>query len=376
LNPWEFRFASAVLRVLGFFFRLMPLRHDHVVLATARVGYLEGNLAFIHSALLKMRPALKPILLLEPYGYGLRAKVGYMLRLVRGMYHVSTAHLVVIDNAFLPVHVAPHRKGTKVVQVWHAVGALKRFGFDAPLAEPERTFLHRYYDAVIVSADAVRKPWASALRTPLDHVAALGTPRTDFFFDTAAMSAAKADVLGRYPQLRGRRVVVYAPTFRGRGREKQAAEAGLDAGALRRALPADYALVLKAHPNLPPTATDTAGFDVIVDQSFEINRLLAATDVLITDYSSSIFEWALLRRPLVLLVPDLEEYVRDPGMYLDYRTDMIGTQVRSTDEVARVLLAGDFDLGAYDSFIERYVAACDGHSSERFVDTYVADQGA
>src|SRR5665647_1801971 len=113
-----------------------------------------------------------------------------MLRLVRGMYHVSTAQLVVVDNAFLPVHLAPHRRGTTVVQVWHAVGALKRFGFDAPLAEPERTFLHRYYDSVIVSAEAVREPWSTAFRTPIERVAALGTPRTDFFFDSAAMAEA------------------------------------------------------------------------------------------------------------------------------------------------------------------------------------------
>jgi CDP-ribitol ribitolphosphotransferase len=371
LTGWEYLLAGTLLRVLGFFFRLLPLRRDRVVFATARLPYLEGNLAFIHAALKKMRPDIHPVLLLEPYDYGLRAKLDYMLRLVRSMYHVSTAQLVVLDNAFLPVHVARHRSGTTVVQVWHAVGALKRFGFDAPLAEPERTFLHRYYDNVIVSAEAVREPWSTALRTPIEQVVALGTPRTDFFFDSAQMAEAKADLLERFPQLRQRRVVVYAPTFRGRGREKQAAAAGLDAPALRRALPPEYALVLKTHPNLPPTATDRAGYDVIVDPAFEINRLLAATDVLVTDYSSSIFEWAMLRRPLVLLVPDLDEYARDPGMYLDYSTDMIGRQVNSAQGVADAILNEDFDPAAYDAFNERYLGACDGHSSERFVERFV-----
>ena len=101
------------------------------------------------------------------------------------MYHVRTAGLVVVDNAWLPVHVAPHRHGTTVVQVWHAAGALKRFGMDTitPLEEPERTFLHRYYDYVVSSGDASREPWAAAFRTPLDRVLPLGTPRTDPFFD-------------------------------------------------------------------------------------------------------------------------------------------------------------------------------------------------
>ena len=371
MSPLEYRLASAALRVLGFFFRLLPLRRRHVVLATARLPYLDGNLAYIHAALKRLRPDVTPVLLLEPYGYGLRAKIGYMLRLIKAMFHVSTARLVVLDNAFLPVHVARHRSETTVVQVWHAVGALKRFGLDAPLDEPERTFLHRYYDSVVVSAEAIREPVSTALRTPLEQVLALGTPRTDFFFDQAALAEARAEVLDRWPALRDRRVVLYAPTFRGRGRSKQASDVGLDAAALRAALPAEYALVLKTHPNLDPSATERAGYDVIVDPAFEINRLLAATDILVTDYSSSIFEWALLRRPLVLLVPDLDEYEREPGLYMDFRKQMIGSQVSSTAEVAQMILAGEFDLAAYDAFIERYLGACDGHASERFVEHFL-----
>ena len=104
----------------------------------------------------------------------------------------------------------------------------------------------------------------------------------------------------------------------------------------------------------------------------DLNDWLAAADVLVTDYSSSIFEWALLRRPLVLLVGDLEAYERDPGLYLDYRTEMIGDQVRDTDGVA----AGDprRDRGradAWDAFIARHMGGCDGHASDRFVERFL-----
>ena len=110
--------------------RLLPSIRDRVVLATARVSALEGNLLFIHRALRARHPEVDCVLLLEPYGYGLRGKLAYLARLVRGMYHLRTAGLFVVDNAYLPVHVAPHRRTTTVVQVWHAVGALKRFGPD------------------------------------------------------------------------------------------------------------------------------------------------------------------------------------------------------------------------------------------------------
>jgi teichoic acid ribitol-phosphate primase len=317
-------------------------------------------------------PNLDYVQLLEPYGYGLLGRAAYLLRLARGMYHLQRARLFVVDNAYLPIHVAPHRPGTTVVQVWHATGALKRFGADTtqPLEEPERSFLHRYYDYVVVSGEAAREPYARALRTPVERVLALGAPRTDPLYDPAWIASARAAFLAAYPTLAERRVVLYAPTFRGRGRGRWA-PSSLDGERLRSLLPAEYALALKTHPNLDPSLAPRAGFDVVLDPRSEIEQALTATDVLVTDYSSSIFDWAILRRPLVLLVPDLAEYERDPGLYVDYRTEMIGTQVLDTEGVARAVLAGLVDEDAYDAFLARHLPA-GGGASDRFVDRFVA----
>ena len=369
----EYLVSAAVLRVLGALFRLLPIRPHRVTLATARLARLDGNLLFIHDAIRALRPHADVRLVLEPYSYGLLGKLAYALRLVRGMYLLQTSGVFVVDNAYLPVHVSRHRPGTTVVQVWHAEGALKRFGADTirPLELPERSFLHRNYDWVVTSGEASREAWSRAFRTPLERVLALGSPRTDLFFDAEAMAAARARVLAAHPGLAGRRVILYAPTFRGRGRAKRPG-AGLDAAALRAALPATDALVLKSHPNLDPTLVSTESFDVVCDPAEELNDLLIAADVLITDYSSAIFDAALLRRPMVLLVSDLEEYERDPGLYLDYRTGMVGTQVRDTAGVIDAITAGRFDLAPYAAFVERHLAQSDGHASARFVERFLA----
>ncbi len=140
---------------------------------------------------------------------------------------------------------------------------------------------------------------------------------------------------------------------------------------LRAALPADHVLVLKTHPNLDPAATPTVGYDVVVDPAAEINDLLAATDILVTDYSSSVVEFALLRRPIVLLTGDLAEYEQDPGLYLDYRTEMIGTQVTDTDGVIEAIATGRFDLTGYETFLDRQLGPARGGASQRFVDRFV-----
>jgi CDP-ribitol ribitolphosphotransferase len=368
----EYRLASAVLRILGALFDRLPIARRRVVLATARVAHLEGNLAWLLAAMRRRHPELEYVQLLEPYSYGWRGKLAYLGRVIRGMYQLRRARLFIVDNAYLPIHVGPHRTETTVVQVWHATGALKRFGADVNggLDEPERSFLHRFYDWVVVAGDPAREPYSRALRTPVERVLALGTPRTDFLADPAAVAATRTRQLEAHPELAGRRVVLYAPTFRGRGRAKRGAGT-LDGARLRSLLPPEYALVLKTHPNLDPVWTPTAGFDVVLDPAEEIDLAFTVADVLVTDYSSSIFEWALLRRPLVLLVPDLTEYEADPGLYLDVRTQVVGTRVNDTDEVAAAILADDFDLSGYEAFVQEHLGQSRGGASDRFVDRFV-----
>jgi CDP-glycerol glycerophosphotransferase (TagB/SpsB family) len=372
VNRLEYWLSAAGLRILGWLFGRLPHRPSRVVLASPRKPALDGNLLAIEEAIRTSRPDADVVVLAEPYSYGLTGKVRYAFRMVRAMYHLRTAGLVILDNAWLPVHIAPHPARTVVVQAWHAAGALKRFGVDVvqPLDEPERTFLHRHYDWVVTSGEASREPWSRALRTPLERVVALGSARTDLLLDPVALAGTRARVVAAHPVLADRRVVTYAPTFRGRGRSKRPAE-GLDATRLRALLPPDYVIALKSHPNLDRSLVATGGFDVVVDPAEDMNDLLAATDILVTDYSSSIFEWALLRRPLVLLVPDLAAYERDPGLYVDYRTEMIGTQVEDTEGVAAAILGARFDLGPYDAFVERHLGGCDGAASARIVARFV-----
>lgn len=371
MNRLEHAVASVLLRVLGFMFDRLPIR-NRVVLATARLVTLEGNLAFLSAEIQRTRPYREQVTLLEPYSYGLLGKLAYLARLVRGTYLLRTSALFVVDNAYLPVHVAPHRPGITVVQVWHAVGALKRFGADTAsgLVEPERSFLHRHYDYVICAGEASREPYAAAFRTPVERVLPLGVARTDFFFDEAGLAAARERVLASYPALRQGRVVLYAPTFRGRGRAKRPAP-GFDPSAVRAGLPAGYVLALKSHPNLSPSLVSAAGFDVVIDPALEINEVFAATDVLVTDFSSSIFEWALLRRPLVLLTDDLEAYERDPGLYLDPRSELIGELVNHEADLPRAIAEARVDTSAWQSFIDRHLGACDGHASRRFVERFL-----
>ncbi|MEO6207285.1 MAG: CDP-glycerol glycerophosphotransferase family protein, partial [Candidatus Limnocylindrales bacterium] len=126
MNLLEYLVAMTVLRAVSLATAWVPVARDRIVLATARTSVLEGNLAYLDAAIRAHDPTLKIVHLAHPYGYGLRAKVGYLFRLMRAMVELRRARLFIVDNAYLPVHVARHRSTTTVVQVWHAASALKR----------------------------------------------------------------------------------------------------------------------------------------------------------------------------------------------------------------------------------------------------------
>jgi teichoic acid ribitol-phosphate primase len=365
----EYYLSALLLRMAYLLCLLFPVRANKVVFASARAETLEGNLKFIHDELLEKRPNSKVVLLLDRYSYDFWGKVVYFLKLLRACYHLATARFFFVDNAYLPVHVGPHRAGTEVIQVWHAGGALKKFGLDTspPNRVVENRFIHKHYDYVIAGSEAAVGPYSSALRTPASHVLPLGIARTDFFFDEAAMADAAARIRSAHPQLAGRTVVLYAPTFRGYSDEKRPHQA-LDAKLLRERLGEKYALVHKTHPVFSAELVDQAGYDAVVGTEFDVNELFSVTDVFITDYSSSIFEYALMRKPLVLLVDDLASYTAEPGFYLDFERDMIGEFARSSHEAADIIARGAYDLSRYGAFLAKHCANDDGLASERIVD--------
>ena len=371
----EYYLSATWLRVCYLIFVMLPVHPKKVVFASARAEKLEGNLRFIHEALLAEHPEMHVVLLLERYSYGLLGKIRYLLRLTRGTFHLATARHFIVDNAYLPIHVIPHRRATTVYQVWHAGGALKKFGVDVrpPNRVVENHFIHKHYDFVIVGSESAVAPYASALRTPAQHVLPIGIARTDFFFDEKAMAAARERVLAANPQLRDRTVVLYAPTFRGYGDQKVPCQA-LDAKLLRERLPENVAIVHKTHPVFGTADIDGAGYDALIGLEFDINELFTVTDVLVTDYSSSIFEYALMRKPLVLLIDDLDTYSKDPGFYLDFEHEMIGEFAPSSEEVARIIERGEYDLSGYDAFLAMHCQYDDGHASSRFAELLVGDE--
>jgi teichoic acid ribitol-phosphate primase len=346
---------------------------DRVVFATRDAERPGGNLVAIREELRRQAPGTPTTVIGYRMRDGLGGRVATALDAVRLGYHLASARLLVADDWLFPLYATWPRTGTSRVQVWHAAGAFKAFGFS--VADPDavgRLPMTANFDVVLASSAAAVAAFAEAFQVRPERVSpAIGVPRTDVFFDAHARARAQAAVRARYGLDPGRRVLLYAPTFRGTG-PRDAHDANLlDIPLLHQALGDGWTLLLRLHPHVvaaAPIPADQAGFALDVSGWPDMNELLLVADVLVTDYSSVVFEYALLDRPMAFLAPDAEEYTRDRGFYLDLTRDLPGPVVATTAELAAHVASGTFDAEATRAFARRWFDHADGHASARFVE--------
>ena len=361
--------------------RLRPIQ-ERVYIAANRDGELRGNLAEIHRALQSRSPAPRILVdveaTLERRGIPLISLVAGVFRIALRSYRVASSRLVIVDDYFFPIYPVKKRPGVTIVQVWHACGAFKRFGRATLEAEwgADQIFLkwvpiHANYDLTLVSSASIAPIYAEAFGQSVETIsAAFGIPRTDALLPSPRRDADERAVRERLGLRDGRTTILYAPTFRGADLKGAAAPELLDIAALYRALGSEYRLIVRLHPfvksvmRIPPEVGD-----FVVDASAEpdVNEVMLAGDILVSDYSSIIFEYALLNRPMAFLAPDLAAYERERGFFFDYRTGVPGPVMEETEQLARWIQAKQFDLQRVRAFAATSFDVMDGRATERFV---------
>jgi CDP-ribitol ribitolphosphotransferase len=356
----------------------LPLR-PRVVLATAHSARIEGNLAFLRDELARRRPAVPVVVLAHRPTPGWRGRLAAAVHALRAGYLLATARVFVVDDYFFPMYVIRPRPGTTFVQVWHASGAFKKFGysvvdrsFGADEALLRRVPIHANYAVCLVSSMSVAAHYAEAFGQPLDRfVSHLGIPRTDVFFGAEKVSRLAASLRSRYALPAGRRVILYAPTFRGDS-VAHARDAGhLDLDVLHRVLGEDHVVLLRLHPfvrDRQPVAPAHRGFAIDVSGHPDVNELMLVSDLLVTDYSSAIYEFSLLGRPILFLARDVEAYERERGFYFPFREGVPGPIFETTEDLAAHIRAGTFDPARVDAFRRASFDVADGRSTARVVD--------
>ena len=307
-------------------------------------------------------------------------KWGYIKRCLRMLEDISDAHYVFLNDACNVTSCIPLRKGTKIYQLWHACGAFKKFGMSTAelIFGDNRKSLEKYPNYGNLSYVTVSSPeviWAYEeamnLKDTKTQVVATGVSRTDVFYDQHFIEQSKAAVYSVCPAAENKKIILYAPTFRGRVAKAESPDR-LDIPAMKRALGDEYVLLIKHHPFVkqpPVVPEDCADFAMDVTKSLEIDQLLCASDVCVSDYSSLIFEYSLFERPMIFFAYDLDDYFDWRGFYYNYDELTPGPVVQETEEIIDYIrhLDARFDQAQVHAFKEKFMSSCDGHATDRIM---------
>ncbi|MFS0638728.1 CDP-glycerol glycerophosphotransferase family protein [Mesobacillus foraminis] len=356
---------------------LFPVNQKKVTFASYRSGKLEGNLLYIHEEFRRRDEGHQYHFLFKKYQGSLMGKLNYVMHMLQASHAVATSRYFIIDDFYFPVYAIKPRKGTDIVQLWHAAGAFKKFGYSTigKSFGPSREYLkhikvHSNYTRVYVSSRNIIPHYAEAFDMPEENIYPLGLPRTDFFFKEEAKESIRREFNIKFPEFKNKKLLLYAPTFRGSSHSQGKFTSPIDIPLLKKMAGEEFALLIHLHPYMKSGLkidNEDREFACHIEGQFTIEELLTVTDVLITDYSSIIFDYSLLGRPIVFFAADLEDYIKERDFYFDYKSFIPGPLMTETHSLARWLVKGNYDMKKVSDFRNFFFDYQDGRASERIV---------
>ena len=175
----------------------------------------------------------------------------------------------------------------------------------------------------------------------------------------------------RYNISQDKKIILYAPTFRDESKFNNVFDY-LNLNKFNEVFSDEYVLALRLHPKIKNFYQDdisSRGQYVDVSDFESEQELMLISDILITDYSSIMIEYAILNRPIIFFTYDLDSYLaNERGFYYDFKTTVPGPIVYTSDELIDLIVNADFDKSKISGFVKTQFDEIDGQSSKRVVD--------
>ncbi len=288
-------------------------------------------------------------------------RIKYIKQCILLMPKLASAKYAMMNEGSTVIGALKLRSGTKLIQIWHGAGALKKFGYSA--GDDKQYFSNE--SIVAVSSEKVRTYYSEAMGLAKEKIYGIGVPHTDLYFKDGFVKHCQY----LREKLTGdakKKIILYAPTYRGSISNPKDAQ-GLNLDLMYKHLGQEYIVISKLHNALKPVRRNYRHREFYMDMSgkWSIEEALMVSDILITDYSALVFDYALLSKPAVFYAYDLEEYEKAPGLFLDYRKIMPGEIVNSTMEIIKEIKNGCFNVTKMTEFKNTYMDGCDGQAAKR-----------
>ena len=296
---------------------------------------------------------------------GFGGTVGYYFNLYKQMHYAATSKVIIVDGYNAVASLLKHKRNTKVIQLWHALAAIKKFGYQtigyADGLDPDTArilCMHKNYDYIISGSVAMNKYFAEAFNTDISKLRAFGTPMVDYMLKDNKKIINK--IYKRYPSMKKKLNILYSPTFRSDGRDNSAE--------VINAFDTDkYNLIITFHPKVDQVKSDKNV--ICIDRNeFSTLDILRVCDYVITDYSALAIDACVLNKKLLLYVYDYEQYDKENGINIDLFKELKGNVSKDIKDIVKIIDNNKYNIDSYNKFRKKYLTVSDGTSTLKIVE--------
>ena len=349
--------------VIYFIIKLFPIKNK-VVMITRQSNKATLDFRLLKEYFDKNNPEIEVKILAKKLENGILEKLMYSIYILNIMYHLATSKVAVVDGYCIPVSILKHKNKLKTIQIWHASGAVKKFGYqildkkegsDSKLVK--LMCMHNNYDYVIAPSEITKEFFAEAFNIPKEKIVELGLPRLEY------ISSPKYDkteeIYAEYPELREKENILYVPTFR------KDSDINLLEEILKTKInEKKYNLIIKLHP-LDNTEVPEK---YLIDKKYSSFDLIKIADYIITDYSALSIEASVLEKPIFLLLNDLNSYEKNRGLNINLKNELPSFVCSNFSDIIDKISNKKYNINDLVQYKNKYIEVDEKNTTKKLVE--------
>lgn len=355
------KIAIVILNIIYLLFKCLPTANK-ITMISRQSNRINTNFKLLKDEFEK-NSNYKIVVLTKKLNPGIISKISYIFHMFKQMYHIATSKAVILDSYCITISNLKHKKKLLIVQMWHAMGSLKKFGFStldsnnsvSALKKVNQTQkkniakalnMHKNYDYFFSSSKECLPNFAEAFGYSIDKGKIFSLPIVDLLTNDKYIKEKQKEIFKTYPELNKKKNIVYVPTHR-------ESESRANINMLINAVDYEkYNLIIKPHPLTNITNHD---IKVLWDKSFSSQDMLLIADYIITDYSAIVYEASLLHKPIYFYSYDLEKYSKDTSFYIDYKKEIPGKVYKDAKKLVKDIEENNYNIDRVIEFEKRYI---------------------
>lgn len=351
-----------ILNFIYFFMKLFPTNNNKVLFLSRQSNTPTEDFVFLEARLREMKPDIKTVMITKRADKGLGNMLMFAVQTLRSMGHLATARVCVLDSYWPAVSILKHKDSLAVVQIWHAMGKIKKSGYQSldkglgrssMIAHEMR--MHRNYDVIIAGGKAFNPFYCASFGVEEKVLYNVGLPRMDMLRENT--EKCRKQFFEAYPELEGKKIILYAPTFRkGEILDPKAIVDAFDFNG-------EQMLIIKRHPN-QRLNEENLGSAMTCDD-VPTSTVLSVCDCVITDYSAITIEAAILHKPVYFYLFDLEDYLSRNGLNVLLSDEFPDSVFYEPKKLFASIASGVYDYDNYKRFCEKYLPEQSGRATDK-----------